>query len=147
MHAKRVVTAPFMAIILMITAALLQGCAGSGEDVHIAYCKNLTLHLLGAPEGLTWQVSSTEIHRPEYAEIKVNFTHPEDGAGEASCFYDYIAVDETAQTLADPLSAYATVPYKMTLQGQPVSKQELANAISADMERVGRAITTPPAGQ
>jgi hypothetical protein len=132
----------FMASILSVIS-ILHGCAGSGEDVRIIFCKNLTTTLLGPPEGLTWQESTVEIHRPEYAVTRVNFTHPEKGEGQAACYYDYIIIDETALSLANPISAYDTVPYKMTLQGEPVSKEDLAAAIRVEMERFGRSLITP----
>ncbi len=128
---------------ILAVSSFLHGCAGSGEDVRITFCKNLTTTLLGSPEGLTWQESTVDIHRPEYAITKVNFTHPQKGEGGAACYYDYIIIDETALSLADPLSAYATVPYKMTLQGEPVSKEELAKAIRVWIDQFGKALTTP----
>ena len=128
---------------LLVGVVNLQGCAVSEEDVRVTFCKNLTVTLLDASAGLTWQEGQNEIHRPEYAVTKVNFSHPGLGDGQAACFYNYIIIDETALSLANPLSAYDTVPYKMTLQGKPVSKEDMAAAIKVEMVRLGKALTRP----
>jgi homospermidine synthase len=56
----------------------------------------------------------------------------------SACHYAYEAVDDTALTLADPLSAYATLPFKMTLNGRELSKVELRDLVNAEQRRLGK---------
>lgn len=51
--------------------------------------------------------------------------------------YVYNAVDDTALTLSDPLSAYSTSPSEMTLNGQPLSRAVLARTIRDAMAKQG----------
>ncbi len=58
--------------------------------------------------------------------------------GEAFCYYRYDAVEDTALGLSDPLSSFATSPSKMVLNGQTLSKAELARTVKDAMLKQGR---------
>ncbi len=59
---------------------------------------------------------------------------------QASCLYRYNAVDDTALTLSDPLSAYSTSPETMTIDGETLSRSALAEAVKQAMITQGKAI-------
>jgi hypothetical protein len=48
-------------------------------------------------------------------------------------------VDDTALMLSDPLSAYATSPETMTIDGEPLPRPVLAKAVKAAMIQQGKA--------
>ncbi|MCG6895525.1 MAG: hypothetical protein LJE60_00220, partial [Thiocapsa sp.] len=58
---------------------------------------------------------------------------------QAVCHYRYNAVDDTALMLSDPLSAYATSPETMTIDGEPLPRPVLAKAVKAAMIQQGKA--------
>lgn len=121
---------------LLLGAMLgLVACSGSGEDVRETFCKNLAIAMLDLSEDTEWQDSEQHIQRPEFATITVR---PE-GGGAASCWFEYDAAEETAETHVDPLSAYSTLPYRMTLNGKPVADRVLLDAVNAEQIRQGRA--------
>lgn len=123
------------------------GCSGPHEDVRVTLCKNLTLAMLPDAGAVEWTGNDNTFHRPEYAVTALRFEVPGNGAGSGSrrsaCHYAYEALDDTAITLADPLSAYATLPFKMVLDDRPLSDKELLALVNAEQKRLGRkAIST-----
>jgi hypothetical protein len=129
------------AIRLSPLAALLAlgGCSNPREDVRVTLCKDMISTQLRAAEGLEWRAVETSTRGREYAVVQVHFSGPR-GDGEASCYYDYDAVDDTALTLSDPLSAYSTSPSKMTLNGQTLSRPVLARAVKEAMLKQGKGL-------
>ena len=124
---------------LLFTATLFPGCSGPQEDVHISYCKELIEARVGSAQTIEWKGSESEIRRPEYAKISLTF----DAAAspmEAACYYKYDTADESVMTHSNPLSAYATVPYRMTVNGQEVEERILHEAIQEAARRQGRAL-------
>lgn len=124
---------------ILIGSGLLAGCSNPGEDVRIRLCKDLVAVQLGADQ-LQWRQVSTKT--PGYEDAIVNLRWSgaggDESAGSATCAYPYTAVDDTAQQLAQPLSAYATSPSKVVINGNTLSGQALANAIGQAMQRQGR---------
>lgn len=118
---------------LLLGASLFAGCSGQQEDVRLTFCKDLITTRLESPRAVEWKGSENEIRRPEYAKISVTFEAQYQDAGiapmEAACFYQYAASEDDAMTHSDPLSAYATVPYKMTMNGESVAKRDLHEAV------------------
>ena len=43
-------------------------------------------------------------------------------------------------THSNPLSAYSTLPYRMTLKGQSVPQPVLAEAVKTEQKRMGQAV-------
>jgi hypothetical protein len=121
---------------LFASLAIL-GCSGPGEDVRVTLCKDMVSTRLGPAQSPTWTDVRTETRGYEHAAVRLRFSTGA-GDGEASCFYDYNAVEDTALALADPLSAYATSPSKMTLNGETLSKSQLADAVKKAMLKQGR---------
>jgi hypothetical protein len=103
---------------MLLAGMLLSSCAGPHEDVHITRCKNVTAELIAATQELQWAGVEQEIHRPEYAVIRLSFTR----GGEAetmhsACWFEYEATEDDLTNLADPLSPYAVIPYDVSLNG------------------------------
>ena len=90
-----------------------------------------------ADYAIEWKESETEIRRPEYAKISLKF----DAAAspmQAACYYKYDTADENVMTHSTPLSAYATVPYRMTVNGKEVEERILHEAIQEAARKQGR---------
>lgn len=125
----------FSPALCVLTAALVTvGCSGSGEDVRVTLCKDMVSTRLGP---VTWQDTRAEPKGREHAAVTLRFSTG-GGDGSAVCYYKYNAVDDTALTLADPLSAFSTSPYQMILNGKTLSRSELAQAIKQAMLKQGR---------
>lgn len=125
--------------VLLGSALIMSACSGSTEDVREVLCKRLAMTLLPIDKDTAWKDSEQRIKGPEYAVIAVR---PE-GGGEARCWFEYDAVEETAESHVDPLSAYATLPYQMTLNGRQVDDRILLQAVNAERIRQGRAAIEP----
>jgi hypothetical protein len=131
-------------LVLAGAAALLAGCSGSTEDVRVTLCKNLTTALLPTAQSIEWQGNENSFRRPEYAITALTF-EVEEGAGtqrtgQSACHYAYEALEDTAVTLADPLSAYANLPYRMSIDGRTLSDAELLRLVNAEQRRQGRQV-------
>lgn len=131
---------------LLLAGALgvLAGCSGPTEDVRVTLCKNLTAALQPAAQSIDWKGNENSFRRPEYAITALTF-EVVDGegrrsGGQAACHYAYEALEDTAVTLADPLSAYATLPYRMSLNGRTLSDSELLQLVNAEQRRQGRQV-------
>ncbi len=124
---------------IIIGSGLLAGCSNPGEDVRIRLCKDLVAVQLGTSQ-LQWSQASTKTPGYQDAIVSLRWSTPDDDGspGNATCAYPYNAVDDTAQQLAEPLSAYATSPSKVVINGNNLSGKALANAIGQAMQRQGR---------
>lgn len=123
-------------LFLLSTGLLLGGCTGSIEDVRVKTCKQLAMNLLDVSGDVDWREPKIVIHEPEFASITVRSR----GSDEitAVCLYEYDAAEETAETHADPLSAYATVPYEVTVNAHLVSAPDLYQAMNALRLKAGK---------
>ena len=120
------------------------GCSGPTEDVRVTLCKNLTQSLQPAAESIDWQGNDNSFRRPEYAITRLRF-EVVDKAGTrramtSACHYAYEALEDTAAILADPIQAYATLPFAMTLDGRALPDAELLNLVNAEQRRQGRQV-------
>lgn len=115
---------------------LIAGCGPAGEDVRVSYCKRLLLSQLPALDlsaaGHRWIAADTDPRGYEHLRVALRLEAP-NARGEMTpahgvCFYDYDAVDDTAVTLADPLSAYSTSPSRMVVNGKALGRERLARA-------------------
>jgi hypothetical protein len=118
-----------------LLALLIGGCSGPSEDVRITLCKDLVRVQLGASP--TWTQASTQTPGYQDAVVRLRWDGA-GGAGQARCQYAYNAVEDTAQQLADPLSAYAASPNTVVINGQTLSGQALASAIGQAMALQGK---------
>ena len=122
-----------------IAAAVLAGCSGSTEDVRVTLCKNLTTALQGT-DAIEWGETEFAFRRPEYATTTLHY-ELESAAGDAktsACHFAYEALDDTAVNLANPISAYETLPFAMTVNDRVLSDAELLNAVNTEQQRLGR---------
>lgn len=120
---------------------LSAGCSGPREDVRVTLCKNLTIALQSPDSSIEWTGGENTFQRPSYAVTSLSFDVSRGGTTESlksACHYAYEALDDTAITLADPLSAHATLPFKMTLDGRALSDSELLRLVNAEQLRQGR---------
>lgn len=131
-------------LLLAGAAAVLAGCSGPTEDVRVTLCKNLTTALLPAARSIEWQGNENSFRRPEYAITALTFEVEESGdtqrAGQSTCHYAYEALEDTAVTLADPLSAYANLPYRMSIDGRTLPDAQLLELVNAEQRRQGRQV-------
>lgn len=124
---------------ILIGSGLLAGCSNPGEDVRVRLCKDLVAVQLGTDQ-LQWSQVSTKTPGYQDATVSLRWSgvSGDDSTGSATCTYPYNAVDDTAQQLAQPLSAYATSPSKAVINGETLTGQALANAVGQAMQRQGR---------
>jgi hypothetical protein len=92
--------------------------------------------LLKSSQSPVWTSNEKRFQRPEYVAVKVLFEMQDKTAGEAVCYYDYDAVDETALTHSQPLSAYSTVPYQMELNGTLVDQHKMHKTILGQQQQL-----------
>lgn len=122
--------------LLGLASALLTGCTGSSEDVRATFCRHLAEDLTGQGPADDWQLAVVAFNRPSYATVAVE--HP--GGASATCWFAYEEFgEETAETHVDPLSAYETLPYAMTVNGRRVDDRSLLQAINTEQRRQGHA--------
>jgi hypothetical protein len=124
-------------LVLLFGGVALMGCSGSREDVRVTLCKDMVAVEVGPAQPIAWTESETQTRGYEHAAVKLRFTM---GArdGNAVCYFKYNAVEDTALTISDPLSAYSTSPYEMTLNGRTLSGSALARAVKDAMAKQGR---------
>ena len=129
---------------------LAAGCSGPREDVRVTLCKNLTTALQPAAHTIEWQGNENTFKRPEYAVTGLRFDVVDSGGnrsrGQSACHYAYDAIEDTTSA-ADPFPAYATLPFRMTLDDRTLSDVELLKLVNAEQIRLGRkAIDTLASG-
>ncbi len=116
----------------------LAACSGSTEDVRVTLCKNLTSAQLGS-DALEWAEPELAFKRPEYAITRLRYAGAGAPAeGTSACYFAYEALDDTAVNLANPITAYATLPFAMSLDGRVLSDAETLQAVNAEQRRLGR---------
>lgn len=123
--------------LLLAGLVALPGCSGTSEDVRITFCKNLTNALTDTTTDVAWQEPVVQIKRPEYAATTVTFD-AEGGRTTATCYFEYELVEETAMDHANPILAYSTLPYRMTLNGQELSQPFLTEITGDEQIRQGK---------
>jgi hypothetical protein len=124
------------ALVVVFGEMTLMGCSGSREDVRVTLCKDMVAVQVGPAQSISWTGNETQTRGYEHAAVKLRFT-AQGRAGEAVCYYKYNAVEDTALTLSEPLSAYSTSPYEMSLNGRVLSRSALARAIKDAMAKQG----------
>lgn len=125
----------------LLGSMLAAGCSGSREDVRISFCKQLVMTQVDQPGSVRW--TRVETDPQGYSGLSVVLGFEAGGAGQprqAVCHYRYNAVDDTALLLSDPLSAYATSPETMTIDGDRLAQPALAKAVKDAMLQQGKAL-------
>lgn len=126
--------------LIALLAAYIAGCSPT-EDVRVTLCKRLADDLLAHPAEIEWLAVENQFHEPEYAVARLRFTI-RDGeqaavSRRAACYFDYDTVEQNAMTHSQPFSAYATQPYRMTLDDDSVNRTRLSKAIHRVLRRQG----------
>ncbi len=119
-------------VMLLGVVVAISGCSGGTEDVRISFCRDLMSNHLGQ---VNWTGADYRVQEPEFAEITL--THE---GGTAACYYDRTLIEDSAMTLSDPLSAYATTPYKITVNGKDVSIGDMDKLVVMTSKQMGREI-------
>lgn len=131
-------------LLVLAMAVVTGGCSGSREDVRVTLCKRLTEATQPQASSIEWLANENTFRRPEYASTGLRFeVLASDGTRTAmtsACHYAYDALEDTAQHLSDPLSAYATLPFAMTVDGEVLSDAALLQLVNAEQKRQGRAV-------
>lgn len=125
------------AMLVMATSLTLGGCsAQKSEDVRFKLCKEVTTRLMDSMKPVTFKSQSSEIRSAGDAAIRLNFTINRKGHENklvnSACYFEYQIVEQTVIDHVDPLAAYSTLPYKMTIQGKEVPQDILNQAVSAE---------------
>lgn len=120
---------------LLASALVLASCGGPGEDVRIRLCRDIAAARADSPISVYETAAQTKGY--EHARVRVRYRSGDRDA-EMVCYYDYNAVEDTAQTLSQPLSAYAATPSRVTIDGEDLNRAQRADAISRAMMNQGR---------
>jgi hypothetical protein len=121
---------------LLTVTSYISGCSLSTEDTRITFCRDLTLSLLENPESLIWTGNQNRFQPSEYAAVSLQFDAKSGTSGSAVCFYAYDVIEENAMHLSQPLSAHASVPYKMELNGEPVPQSLFREAVNEQSRNI-----------
>lgn len=108
----------------VLSLSLLAGCSGSGDDPRITLCRDLAAKL-SKTDVAQWQHAGNRFKGSQYAVVSVD-----GGKGGAACYYAYDAVEEGAMEHANPLLAYATLPYQVSYNGRDISGPALNALVS-----------------
>lgn len=117
---------------------LTLGCSGSTEDVRVTFCKGLANGLVDTGP-VEWTGGENRFKRPSYATTALTFTAA-GSTGDIACHFAYEALDDTAVNLANPLDAYDTLPFAVSLNGRVLSDEALVAAVRAEQKRQGMAL-------
>lgn len=131
-------------IALVMLPLLLNGCGGKSEDVRVTLCRNLAVTLLDSPQRSDWWYQDTRITRLSHAEVLLRFNAEERNGRRADyravCHFPYTGAEENVITHTDPITAYATLPHKMTLNGREIPKRMIDAAVNAVVKQQGLAL-------
>ena len=132
--------------VLMSGLTLMGGCSGPTEDVRVTLCKNLTQSLHLSTESIEWKANENTFKRPEYAVTSLTFdVVGADGVKvgkQSACRYAYEELEDTALNLANPMDAYATLPFAMTVDGRALGDAELLRLVNEEQKRQGRRVVS-----
>lgn len=138
---KRTTASTGIIVAFATASVLVASCSGSREDVRVSFCKKLVTTQVGSPSSIRW--TGVETNPRGHSGLTVQVGFESDGVSrprQATCHYRYNAVEDTALTLSDPLSAYSTSPETMTIDGELLSRSALAEAVKQAMIAQGKAI-------
>jgi len=134
----RIIAAGGLALSLLGTT----GCSGPTEDVRVTLCKNLTSAMQLSSESIEWKGNENTFRRPEYAITSLSFDVVDRDGGRTAkrpaCHYAYEELEDTALNLANPMDAYATLPFAMTIDDRTLSNAELLSMVNEEQKRQGR---------
>lgn len=121
------------AILLGTGLALAGGCSQKTEDVRIKLCRNVTERLLESMQPIEWRSHEAGVRKEGDAAVKLAFAVSRAGYENrtvtSACFFRRDLLEESALDHVDPLAAFATVPYAMTIEGKPVPDDVLKKAV------------------
>ena len=130
----------------MALGLLAAGCSGPTEDVRVTLCKNLTQSMQLSSESIEWKGNENTFKRPEYAITGLSFELVgRDGSRtsmQSACHYAYEELEDTALSLANPMDAYATLPFAMTIDGRALGDAELLRLVNEEQKRQGRKVVS-----
>ena len=125
-------------------ALLLVACSGSTEDVQLTLCKQLAGDLVfGDYQKSDWQAEDMKFSGYDDLEVIVRYK-TQSGEGETRCYYAYDTIDENAMTQANPATAYATYPSKVTQDGKVLDSMMWAKKINEIMLKQGKEAIKAP---
>lgn len=122
-------------VVFLSVGLLVSGCSSPTEDVRVTLCKNIVLKETGP--SATIKGADTETKGYEHAAVRVRYSS-QGRDGEAVCYYEYNAQENTALQLSDPLSAYATSPFEVKIDGKTLTRPGLASAVKGAVTQQGK---------
>ncbi len=122
---------------------LAVACSGPGEDVRVSLCKDIIAVYTGGKPTF----ERTDVKTPGYQDAQVILAYSTDSArGRGICFYQYNAMEDTADLISDPLRAYSASPSRVVINGEALSHIALARAIGESMMDQGRELLDAATG-
>jgi len=129
-----------------LSVMILSACSGSTEDVQLTLCKQLAGDLVfNDYQKSDWLAEDMKFSGYEDLEVIVRYKDESgEREGEMRCYYAYDTHDENAMTQANPATAYATYPSKITQDGRVLDSMTWAKKINEIMLKEGKdAIKVP----
>lgn len=124
------------ATLLILATWLATGCSGKTEDVRFRLCKKVTERILESMQPITWKTQSSERRGAGDAAVRLVFTSGAEGHQNremaSACFFEHNRPEESALDHVDPLAAFSTVPYMMTIGQERVPDDLLHKAVNAE---------------
>lgn len=132
----------YACVVIALLTLQLMGCSGPTEDVRVTLCKRLAETLLNDQAPMEWGEPVNEFKEPEFVVVNLRLEgqagNLAPGSIQAACFYDYDIVEQNAMTHADPFSAYASQPYRLTLNGEAIPDALLFKTMKAVLRQQGK---------
>ena len=120
-------------VLVAIAGIVTVSCSAKTEDVRINLCREMTSRILDSMQPITWHSQETEFRKAGDAAIRLGLSVTKAGGEEArvtsACFFENNLPEESALDHVNPLAAYSTVPYIMTINGKTVPKDVFSQAL------------------
>jgi hypothetical protein len=119
--------------LISVAGFLAVSCSGKTEDVRINLCREMTSRILESMQPIAWHSQETEFRKAGDAAIRFGLSVTKTGGEEArvtsACFFENNLPEESALDHVNPLAAYSTVPYMMTINGKTVPEDVFSPAL------------------
>lgn len=119
--------------LVTLASVLTVSCTGKTEDVRINLCREMTGRILDSMQPITWHSQETEIRKAGDAAIRLALSVTRENGDEtrvtSACFFEHNLPEESALDHVNPLAAFSTVPYTMTINDKTVPRDVFSQTL------------------
>ena len=120
-------------VLVAVACVSTVSCSGKTEDVRINLCREMTGRILDSMQPVTWHSQETEIRKAGDAVIRLALSVTRENGDEtritSACFFEHNLPEESALDHVNPLAAFSTVPYTMTINDKTVPKDVFSQTL------------------